>query len=630
MAFVLADWSITRNAGNLDVRYIGLDHAAAASYSTTIELHRGLQALADDEVDSNDDELSIIDKTPSDRGGADTNISLINGCNIDDASSQHIYDGSITQAGGDTIYDGIQVFGNASIIQVIQNGARIDDDFWNYTNHKAATSDTASGTTHRFVVKTRDNGVDIDGRKLLGTQRELGTVYTEFFIGGGTNRGNNVLALKADSNLNNQTIEATIATWADIVNDVAGFTPITIGGVAYDFYSDWELGARSKNEFYERGQWIQTRIGTIGGGGDTRGAAQILYGLPGDIFSGITHSVVVDTPTGTCAGAERVTWGTAIDITAGSFVVGNTYRIVTPGTTDFTLIGAVDSNAGTIFTATGIGAGTGDAETITGWGQLLAINSTTAATECWIQLLAGVAPANNQSIEGITSGATCLVAVTVTAQTVSLPFVGASTGTAIIGAFGLGIGADDLTQNELVFDLTGTPRTPPNNITFTVNNILEDDYIIVANNSGGDFDFSQRLTNATYSGAITAIVTTAAIPTDIPASGTLRIELDDGSYQRVTYLSFTASIFDVTGTTLASQATIGNNLFITYIDKVATAGDETATFVSSTYVYNAPRTLFTRVRNAGTGANTAIKTFETTSASGTSGGAATVGRIDDF
>ena len=86
MAFVLADWSITRNGGALDLRYIGADHTGAATYATTIEVHRGLQALADDEQDTGDDELSIIDKTPSDRGGADTNISLLNGCNIDDAS----------------------------------------------------------------------------------------------------------------------------------------------------------------------------------------------------------------------------------------------------------------------------------------------------------------------------------------------------------------------------------------------------------------------------------------------------------------------------------------------------------------------------------------------------------------
>ena len=205
MAFVAADWSITRNGAALDVRYIGADHTGAASYATCIELHRALSDFADNEFDTApDDNLSIIDQTPSDRGGVDTNITLLNGCNIDDASAQHLYDGSITQAGGDTIYDGIQVFGNATVIQVIQNGARIDDDFWNYANHRAATEDAASSTTHRFLIKVRDNGVDIDGRRLLGTQRELGTTYTEFFIGGGTNRGNNVLAITANVDNNNQ------------------------------------------------------------------------------------------------------------------------------------------------------------------------------------------------------------------------------------------------------------------------------------------------------------------------------------------------------------------------------------------------------------------------------------------
>jgi hypothetical protein len=47
--------------------------------------------------------------------------------------------------------------------------------------------------------------------------------------------------------------------------------------------------------------------------------------------------------------------------TAGTFAVGTEYRILTTGTTDFTLIGAADSNPGTIFTATDVGTGTGTA-----------------------------------------------------------------------------------------------------------------------------------------------------------------------------------------------------------------------------------------------------------------------------
>jgi hypothetical protein len=48
-----------------------------------------------------------------------------------------------------------------------------------------------------------------------------------------------------------------------------------------------------------------------------------------------------------------------INVTAGSFIIGQTYSIIDPGTTDFTLIGANNNNIGTSFIATGAGAGTG-------------------------------------------------------------------------------------------------------------------------------------------------------------------------------------------------------------------------------------------------------------------------------
>lgn len=42
-----------------------------------------------------------------------------------------------------------------------------------------------------------------------------------------------------------------------------------------------------------------------------------------------------------------------------SIIAGKQYEIVTPGDTDWTAIGAADNNAGTVFTATGPGTGTG-------------------------------------------------------------------------------------------------------------------------------------------------------------------------------------------------------------------------------------------------------------------------------
>lgn len=48
-------------------------------------------------------------------------------------------------------------------------------------------------------------------------------------------------------------------------------------------------------------------------------------------------------------------------VTAGSFVTGTVYRILTVGTTNFTLIGAASSAVGVCFKATGAGVGTGTA-----------------------------------------------------------------------------------------------------------------------------------------------------------------------------------------------------------------------------------------------------------------------------
>ena len=636
MAWVPADWTITRSTKN--IRYIGDGHAGASpSYVTGIELHRELQDLADDASFSGDDEMSIIDQTPSERGGVDTNITLLNGYNIDDTAAEHIYDTSITQDGGDTIYDGIQVFGNATSIQIVQNGALIANDFWNEAKMIAATEDSASNTTHRFMVKVRTGGADIDGRRLLGTQRVLGTVYTEFFIGGGTNRGNNVLALTANNDGNNGTAAGTIATWTDIVNDNEGYVGIDADGDSTNefYYSDWELGTRTKNQFYERAKWIQRE-----------GTSETLYGLDGDIFRGITHEINIDTPSGTFQEPEAVSW--------------------TGGT-----------------------------------GQLLAIDSTTAGTKMWIQLLTGTIPGDNVTITGGTSSATCLVNVTVTPRLISLPFVGVSTGSAINpGAYGLGIGADDLTVNDLVVDLTDTNRTPPNNVTWTYSGvvsgedrllvgprgyllqydneasgpftdgetltfggggtatlrILTDDgstgsmlFVMVSGNvpadgetiTGGtssatadvdgdpiiDIDLEQMTLNGALTGAaVTSVVVNGSIPTDTPTSAgttsSLRILRADGTYSLHRYTSYTGSTFTIPSHDFSTNnAANGAGCFVGYIDKAASATSE-----SFTSVYSSDRDLIARNRDGGV---TPTKPSSVPSTLTSSGGGVTAQRLTD-
>jgi len=61
------------------------------------------------------------------------------------------------------------------------------------------------------------------------------------------------------------------------------------------------------------------------------------------------------------AGKWTVIINQSATVTAGAFVVGQQYKILVPGTTDFTLIGAANNTVGTVFTATGVGTGTGTA-----------------------------------------------------------------------------------------------------------------------------------------------------------------------------------------------------------------------------------------------------------------------------
>ena len=492
MALVATDWTVDRQTGN--IRYTGADHnGVSPSYVTVIEFHRWLQDLADDAsyTPASGDELDITDVTPSDRS-TDNIITLINGYNIDDASAEHIYDGSIIQAGGDVIYDGIVNFGGpATRIQIIQNGAVLSDDWWNYsvggahdgandasvltdsgeswtTNEwvgytivnttdgsqglitantsttitavleggtdndwdtgdayliaKGLNGDVAAGISHRFMIKVRTGGADIDGRRLVGTSRRLSKTFSEFKING-TTRGNNVFALSDANDLNNTTAAATISSWSDIVNNSEGYIAIDVNNDTTDefFYSEWDRGSRTINQLYERMKYL-TRDGS----------AATLYGLSGELFRGITHEIDIGSGSGTWVEPESCSW------------TGGTGQVL-----------AVDNNTGT------------------------------STTKLWIQLLTGVAPTNSQTITG-NGGATGVASGTATERTISTPFCGSSTGSALIGAYGFGVEYLDLSSSDLLTALDGNTYQPPNNVTFTVNGVIADeDRVLVGPETGG-------------------------------------------------------------------------------------------------------------------------------------------------
>ena len=580
MALDAADWTVGITG---DIRWTG---AGTATNVTVIELHRWLQDLADDAAASGDDILDITDNTPSERS-TDNIITLINGYNIDDTAAEHIYDGSIIQSGGAVVYDGIVVIGNCTFLSVVQNGAFIGDgtggtgeDFWNANSPSGFNPDAGAGISHRFMVKVRTGGADIDGRRLLGVTREFGFTYNEFPINGTAN-GNNVLAISQQTDLNNQTVVGTVATW-DKFDNTEGYQLLdVVGDLTADepYYSQWQVtgtgtlpASPTINQLYEYTKWLVRR-----------GSTETLYGLDQSLtpFRGVTHEINVDTGGGSFnwTEPEEVSWGTGA--TAGV-------------------------------------------------GQLLAVDDIddTATTKMWIQLLSGVAPVDGLTITGATSGATNVVNVTVTSRLpVPLPFIGASTGSAIIGGYGVGIDPTDLTAADLLTDLGGNTRQPPNNVTFTVGGLAIGDRILVTRNDGGDIDKNQYLLSGTLSGAaVASVVVSTSIESDTPQVGVVRVVNDSGFDVFLPYSSWTGSTFTLTSTYAFNgadendSATTGNNVYVGYIDRVATGTSE-----SFTVVYNTNRSLFIRVRD---GAEP-IRTFQTTGTLGISGGTATAIRTSD-
>ena len=646
MAFVAADWSIALNG---DIRYIGDDHnGASPSYATVIELHRALQDFADDAAASGDDLLDITSDTPSVRS-TDNIITLINGYNVDATAIEHLYDGTIEQGGGAERWDGITNFGNPEVeLGILQNGAIPTDDWWNLGGHHGTatggststlvqtgagwttdewvgyvvrnttkgsqglvTSNTADtltitdlmygsatsnanantdvfyiakglnasatdGISHRFMLKTVNASANIDGRKIIGFARTYGNTFAEFTINA-TSPGINVLAISDGSDLNNgtapnnlydSTTPAFVSPFSTISNLSTGYVGIDVNNDTTNefYYSQFDYGTATTNQFYEYSKYVTRYKGETG--------TTITYGLAPDVFRGITHEIDITGIAGTWVEPESVSW--------------------TGGT-----------------------------------GQLLAVDNTAGAstTKMWIQVLTGSAPTSG-TVTG--AGGATGTATAATARALSQPFTGQSTGSAIIGGYGLGITTSDLGSSDLLTALDNVAYQPPNNVTFSVSGlVIGEDRVLVTAESAGGINTTQYTLNGTLNGAaVGSVVVNGSIGTDTPQPGVLRVVNDEGYEVFLPYTSFSGSTFtltstyDFSGTQENDSATTGNGAYVGYIDKLATATTE-----SFTVVYDADIPLFIRVRDGG--AASPIVTFETTGTLTDTGGSTNAIRTPD-
>ena len=655
MALDATDWTIDRSTKVVD--YIGDDHGGASpTYATVIEFHRWLQDLADDAIAIGDDELDITNTDPS-RRSTDNIITLINGYTINEAvnnATEHLYDGSIIMDGGDIIYDGIVNFGNPTVvIQTLQDGGVLTDDWWNLATGFGANADDNAGISHRFMVQTRKDGVDIDGRRLIGTTRVMDTgagvdhfTFGEFKING-TSRGNNVLALTNADDLNNSTSETTISGWTDITNtEGLNLIDVDANGTPEEYYSKWDTsGSHIQNDYYERLKWL-TRDGSV----------STIGGMNGEEFRGITHHIVWSADAGTQPVTnDFVVWGTNIVFITGSgtFLEGEAIFEDTAIPLWKGRIIAVDDNVGSgsiivsiesgtvlttqTFSTTSGGAGTvsGTPTAVTGGGTFvaLAVDDDTGSGNLYVQLIKGIISSDAATLyNGGTDVTTIDIGNTLTqsgaavSKTVSTPFIGVSTGSNIIGAYGIGFETDQINDSDVLTALDGLTYSRPNLVTNTVGGLSQDgddDRVLVAEwdtltdaGGGAGYDVNgdpainkkQLAINVTYNAADQGTITighangdNATIPADTPASGTIRVIDDDGFERWIPYSSWTGVVFTVnTGhPDIGSNndfdgvnATQGNLCYVTYIDE--NAATTTLTF-QSTYVSN--RDLVAIVRN---------------------------------
>lgn len=544
---------------------------------------------------------------------------------------------------------GIILSNTTTTVTVAEMYGGTENDWDNGDVHHIAVplnSDAGQGISHRFMIKTREDGVDIDRRRLVGTSRRYGNTFSEFKING-TSQGNNVFALSDSGDLNNTTAWATIDALSDITN-TEGLRLIDISGDTVDeeYYSEWTRGANSINIFYEYMKMSSADA-----------TAETLQGESGELHRGPTHSFSYDTETGTPSTAtnDKHVFGTFVDhgaVGGGPFVVGEAVhedtaipvwkgRVLGVDTGGLSLIvdiefGSVTSSdtftgqtSSTTATASATPAGE-EIQNATGEMKVLALDDDGTSGNFYVQIFKGTAPINNTRIYDATDHTDYYTADAASVErAVSTPFVGVSTGSALIGAYGLGVVAGDTGVADTYFDLQNNPVNPPNNVTFSVSGFISGDYVLCTEDNGGDIQFTQMATTGGLinGGSVTAIPV-VAIPPDTPedafSKGGIRIERDDGLYSlhRYTSLDFGTDIFTIPSFDFSSNnVTSGNNVFVSYLDLVTALTAETFS-----YVYDSDRTHFVRVRDGGP---TPIKTAEATGVMTTTGGVASVSRIDD-
>lgn len=322
-----------------------------------------------------------------------------------------------------------------------------------------------------------------------------------------------------------------------------------------------------------------------------------IHDVPGEIFQGINIEVGYDGEAGAGVAEDDICmWGTLVvynTLANGPFRPGELVKFKTGSTLKSggtvlyddgvdELLVALDTlssltTGDTITSCRGGGATETTAAinvTITdqdkggGTGIVLAKDDNGATGEVYLQILSGVNPVDNNRIRTDDVTGNPLTdyldaTTTLNTRTIIPEFLGTSTGSNIIGAYGIGFQVLDVGASDRFTSLDNSSRVPPNNVVFTVSGLVSgEDRVLVGPRTGTALDTGQWQVNTTLSGGIaTTPVTTLVIKTgtDVvpvtaakinhPSSGIganvsrLRIKRNTGIYSRIPYDSFATPNF---------------------------------------------------------------------------------------
>lgn len=191
------------------------------------------------------------------------------------------------------------------------------------------------------------------------------------------------------------------------------------------------------------------------------------------------------------------------------------------------------------------------------------------------------------------------------------PF-GTFAGGKFFGAQGIWIenmaGAD--VQNYQLLDSAGTTRTPPNQQSITITNLISGDRVSVFRTTGNNsiIDKAMYTSAANNNTGESTFDITATIPSDTPTTGSIRVvDTSDTSATRetrYTYTGWSGSTFTGLSPTLDRNYTVTDDkAYVPYIDQQSSGASVTVTVIFDTSHY-----ILLRVRRK---AATAILPFET-------------------